>query len=365
MHKQISRIQFVFLLLWLIMGTGILTMPFAIAHFTIHDGWLVPLMFMGGSLVSVGVCLAFVRIFPGCSITEGFEMAFGTWGCRILGMWLILMLYVGMCMVLRELSLFIEISILPRTPLFLVSALVIVPLGYGMTMGVFALGRLAEFITPMALLLGAILTLLALQKLDWNQFQPVLEHGWRPVYRGGLLPATGFAFQFIFALQFVKSLRDVKKLPRDIFVTSAALSIVGCVIMVSIIGVLGGAASYLSYPVLELVRSIRVGEFLERFDTIYVMGVVVTIVIKLGVWEHVWLSTIEHIFRLPSYRNIAVAATAAVWAGNVFLFHDSAELAEFMVYVTPSYFGVTLVGLPMAAVVVHNVRTKLLRHRPT
>lgn len=356
MNIPLTRTQFRFLLFWTIMGTGILTMPFGIAHFTIHDGWLVPFMFYFGSLISVFVCLLFTRTFPMCTLTEGLEIAFGPWIGRILGGWIIIMMYLGMCMLMRELSLFVEINALPKTPLFIITAIIIAPLSYTALIGIHSLGRISEFLTPLAFVLGITILGLAMVKMDPTQLRPILEYGWRPVYRGGILPATGFAFQFILSLEFVKSLRTPNKISVDILTVASILTLLGFIVMAVIIGILGEAAAYLNYPVLEVVRSIRIGEFLERFDTIYGMGVVTTIIVKLGVWKHAWLMAIQRVARLPDYRSFAIAAASTVWAGSILLFHNAQQLAEFMLYVTPSYFGLSLVILPLLAVLAKNLR---------
>jgi len=136
MNQQVTRLQFMFLMFWTIMGTGILTMPFGIAHFTIHDGWLVPIMFFAGSAISILVCAVFMHTFPSCTLTEGFERAFGPWIGRMLGVWMTVMMYIGLCMLLRELSLFLEINALPRTPMFVSTAVIVAPLGPAALLGI-------------------------------------------------------------------------------------------------------------------------------------------------------------------------------------------------------------------------------------
>ncbi|QQE79585.1 hypothetical protein [Alicyclobacillus sp. SO9] len=46
METQISRLQLMYLMIWVILGTGIVLLPLAIAQFTIQDGWMVPLFFL-------------------------------------------------------------------------------------------------------------------------------------------------------------------------------------------------------------------------------------------------------------------------------------------------------------------------------
>lgn len=356
MTAMVSRLEFRLLMWWVILGTGIVTMPFAIAHFTIHDGWLSPIMFLIGSLIAVGVSTIFMHTFPGCTLTEGCERAFGPWIGRVSGLWILIMMYLAQCMIMRELSLFVEANILPQTPSYITSALIVFPLSYAKLKNLNILGRLSEFITPLALISTAIVMVLAIARLDLSQLQPVLEYGWRPVYRGGLLPETGFAFQLVLFVQFIRNSSKPKTIPTTMIRVAVEIFVFLVIQMFFVICILGRSAAYLNYPVLELVRSIRILDFLERFDTIYAMGVVVVIIIKLGVWGHAWLIAIKDVFKIPDEKELAIASSCVIWAGSIFFFHDALELSKFMLYVTPTYFGLTLVGLPLLAVSIGKMR---------
>ena len=58
------------------------------------------------------------------------------------------------------------------------------------------------------------------------------------------------------------------------------ITVVGTLLAVVTIGVLGQSANYLSYPVLEVVREVRIGRNLERLNTLYILGVMSTILIR-------------------------------------------------------------------------------------
>lgn len=360
---QISRMQFMYLMLWVILGTGITVLPFSIGQYTVRDGWMVPLFFFLGTVCTAGVSALFIRTFPNQSLMDGLETAFGPWIGRVLGGWMLIWFLITTAMLLRELSVFVEITSLPRTPLYVISAAILPPITYVVFHGIETLGRLGEFITPIAVIIALGLSVLSLQNMDVSQLTPVLANGWTPVLRASVLPTTSFPFEFVLALQLVKSMKGGKTLAKDLLWLGAFLSVAGLFIMGIVIAVLGPAMTYLSLPVGEVVRGIRIGQFVERLDTIYVMGVISTMVLKISTFLYAMCSAMKDVFRLPTTRNVAFPAGVAVWTGNILFFHNSPDLQEFMAYTTPAYFGLTLIGLPLLAIGVFRI-TRAINKTP-
>jgi spore germination protein KB len=350
---QISRLQFLYLMLWVVLGTGITVLPFSIAQFTILDGWLVPIFFFIGSAVAAAIGVMFIQTFPNQSLMQAFETAFGSWFGKAVGLWVLAWCFVHIGLLLRELSLFVAITSLPRTPPYIIGGVITIPVAYAVFQGLEVIGRLAEFLTPIALMLAFVLAILSLQNMDLSQLRPVLADGLTPVLRAALLPSTSFCFQFLMALQFVTSLRGGKTFGRDVLLVGAVLSVLGLIIEGIIITVLGPSATYLSLPVGEVVRGIRIGQFVERLDTIYVMGVMATMVVKLQVFLYVTASIMKELFGLPNDKHVVWPVSVAAWTGSILYFHNAPNLHDFMVYTSPGYYAFTLVILPLIAILVH------------
>ena len=347
---QISRLQFFYLMLWVIMGTGITVLPFSIAQFTVRDGWMIPLFFFLGTVISAGVSVWFIRTFPNQSLLIGFETAFGTWIGRAIGIWILVWFLIHNGLLLRELSIFVEITSLPRTPFYIISAVIIIPITYGVFHGLEVISRLVEVITPIALILSLLIAILSLQNVDVSQLRPVLANGWTPVLRAAVLPSTSFSLQLIMALQVIKSLHNGKTFGRDLLLVGAILALAGVLIEGIITSVLGPASTYLALPVGEVVRGIRIGQFVERLDTIYVMGAMATMTFKISFFLYAMTLTMKEVFRLPTTKNMALPAGVAVWTANILFFHNSPDLHDFMLYTSPAYYVFTLLVLPLLAI---------------
>ncbi|WP_029422028.1 GerAB/ArcD/ProY family transporter [Alicyclobacillus macrosporangiidus] len=360
-NVQISRFQIVIVLVWSILGTGIVTVPFVIAQFTVRDSWITGLLFPAGGLLSAGVAAVFLRALPNRNLTGGLIDAFGPWLGRIVCLWFLVWLYLVNCTIVRETETFVSTTILPETPEYIIGLVGMTGISYMVHMGIEVLVRDGEFITPLALIVAPVLFALSMQHMDIDQLMPVLADGWQPVLRGAITPDLTFALEMLISLQFVRALRDSRTLPKDMITATAILTVVMTCVLAITTGVVGQSTSYLSYPVLETVRSIRVGRFLERLDTLYVMGVMSTVCIKLGVFHYAWCEGMKDVFKLSSHRILAFSGGLFVWAGSFAFFRSTKEMEHFIAGVAPAYFLVTLIFIPLLAAMVMSFRRRAKR----
>ncbi|CAB3390120.1 GerAB/ArcD/ProY family transporter [Kyrpidia spormannii] len=350
MHPQLSRVQFVFLSTWLILGTGILTMPFAIGQFAIRDSWIAPLLFAVTGGIVVGVIALFRRMFPGQSLVEGYHMAFGPIVGRAASLWFLYMTFLTESFVLREVSLFSNITVLPSTPNYVVTAVFMIPVAYAVYLGAEVVGRVGEIITPLGIAITLILFLLSMQHADPSHLRPVLADGWKPILQSGVVLWV-YAWEFLFVLQLREEVQQ-QRLVKDLLITILIITSAGVVAELTITMILGPSVTYSIYPILEVVRTIRIGDFLERLDTFYVMGVITTIFVKLSLIHYIFTTGLSHWFGLRHYRPTVWSGAAVVWTGSLFLIHNSVSLMNFILYTAWGYFTFTAMVIPLLAVVV-------------
>ncbi|GMA57828.1 hypothetical protein GCM10025858_23310 [Alicyclobacillus sacchari] len=310
---QISRVQLVFALVWCVIGTGIVAIPTAIAQFTVRDAWICALLFsVGGTLVALLTSL-FTRYFPNRTLTNALMDAWGPWLGRLIGIWFMAGLYITNCTVVREAEVFVGTTILPKTPEVMIGAFAMVAVAYAVYMGVEVVMRDVEFITPLVMLIAPILFVLSMQHIDIHEMMPVLADGWTPVLRGGVVSILVYALEMVIVLQFIPFLRRGKLAAKDVSIATLIITLVLTIVTAVTIGVVGPATHYLSYPVLEAVRNVRVGRFLERLDTLYVIAVISTIFVKMTVSHYAWCTGMKDLFHLSSHRVTTLSGALLVW----------------------------------------------------
>lgn len=359
--QQMSRFQFISILLWSVMGTGVLTLPWSIGQFVSRDAWMSALLLFVVPVLAGVVSTLFVRMFPGQSLVEGLIEALGPWVGRALSLWFLVWLLLLSAMILRELTLFLETTVLPKTPLYVLSAMATLPLTYLVLNRIEAIGRMAAFFTPLALLVTGGLLSLAIPHMDFRHLLPVLADGWRPVLRGGVVP-WAWASETLTALQFVNALGGKERLVwRDFLIVGALMALLGGLAEVVITSVIGEQRVYSMFPILEVVRTIQLSEFLERLDPFYVMGVTSLIVIKTASFQYSFCTGLEQVFGLKSYASVVWVSGFLIWSGSIFFWKDSATLAEYMLFTVPVYYIGTMFGLPILAVLAKWMRQYLFR----
>jgi spore germination protein KB len=334
-------------------------MPFVIAQFTVRDSWITGLLFAVGGLLAAATSALFVKVFPGRSLTGALIDAWGPWVGRLLGLWFLGYLYVTNCTVLREAQVFMGTTILPKTPVYLIGLIVVLAISYAVHLGGEVIGRDSEFITPLALLVAPLLFALSMQHFDIHHLRPVLADGWSPVLRGAVVPDLGFGLQLLIGLQFLPSLRHGRKLTLDILIATGILTVTLTLVIAITVGVVGPSMSYRSYPVLETVRSISIGNFVDRIDTLYVIGVLSTIWIKLIAFQYAWCEGMKDVFRLSSHRRLAFSGGLLMWAGSIACYRDTSDMMYQFVHMMAGYTTVTMIGLPLLAALAMVLRRRL------
>jgi spore germination protein (amino acid permease) len=275
---------------------------------------------------------------------------------RAASFWFLSLMFINDCFVLREISLFVNTMVLPVTPIYLLTALFIIPVAYAVYQGLEVIGRMAEIITPVGVGITLILFLLAMQNADPSHIQPVLADGWKPVLQGGVV-LWAFAWEFLLLLQLGDAVPP-RRLVKDLLITTLIITLAGVVAELTVPMVLGPSLTYSTYPILEVVRTIRFGEFIERLDTLYVMGAIMTIFLKLSLIHYVFVIGIRQWFALRHYRPAVWSGGAAVWAGSLFFIRDSAAMMDFFLYTLWGYLTFTGMVIPLLAVAVQRWRQR-------
>lgn len=359
LKTQLSQWQFMLLNFWLLMGAGVIFLPYLMAQFVTRDAWIGALLLIVPFPLLAWIFARFVRLFPGQTLVESLISACGPWFGRVLVIWFLVWLYIATCMFLRKTTMFLEETVMPDTPLYVLSLLVTLPLAYAVFMGIEVLGRLSELLTPLGMLVSIGLSIMSLRHAHWHNLAPVLADGWTPVLRSAVSPWR-FATQILLALQFVTALRQpVKTVAKNIVWVGIALTFLGFAAELLIVMILGNQITFNKYPIMEVVRVIQYGEFFQRLDPLYVMGVLMALVLQLSILHYAMSVGMNHLLNLDDYRTVVWGGAATVWAGSIFFWRDGASLDHFILYTTPGFFLASIGTLPLVAISVQWLRQKI------
>lgn len=358
MKERLSELQWILLMFWAVMAPGIIFLPHLMAQFVTRDAWLSAILFLALPVLLAAIAHVFVRVFPDQSLVQSLVISWGPWAGRLLSVWFLVWLFISTVMFLRKSTLFLEESVLPHTPLYVLALLIIVPVAYSVYMGIEVMGRMAQVVTPAALLVTVGIILLALRSAHWTNVQPILSDGWTPVLRGSVVTWRD-ALDLLLALQFPRVLRNpASTLARNMLIIGGALSLLGVLAELLITGVLGNQVVFNKYPIMEVVKIIAYGGFFQRLDPLYVMGVIMVLVIQLSVFQYAWVTGLSELIGLNSYQGMVWSSASAMWAASLLFWKNGVVLDEFMVHTTPGYFLLVIPLLALLAVTAQWIRTR-------
>ncbi len=258
---------------------------------------------------------------------------------------------------------FLGDAIFPNTPAHLLGLPMIVLMFFVLWLDIQVIARMIEFSLP--IIIGLLVVIpLAMMNLDVNLLFPLAPDSWSDVWRASISPIFTYTIELMASLMLVDVIPDEKQLSRYLLLAGAIVVVIHTVGELMVILVLGDASKVLIYPVLEIVRSIRIGKYIERLDTIIVMGIITAGFFKLSLFHYGMVKSLQEISFITSKRSVIYLTAVAIWAGSDALFPTNKDAMEALLKFTPSYFIFSLLLLPLIAILVESLRIFINQKKP-
>ncbi len=163
----------------------------------------------------------------------------------------------------RMLTDFFNISLLPQTPLWVITALAIITITLMARSGVEILGRMTEFFAPALFIVFLALPFMFLKEIDYTFLLPLFEFDWKGIGIGTWYAIPYMGEIIVMALIYSnKTFRFRLGLQSLLFGTILLMILTICSLLI-----LGASIiPRLLYPTYELVRQLRITDFLDRFE---------------------------------------------------------------------------------------------------
>ncbi|ASS66594.1 MULTISPECIES: endospore germination permease [unclassified Paenibacillus] len=278
--ETISVRAFTILTVFFMIGTSILIAPAGLALDAKQDAWLASMIGVGINLSTVALYAGLGRLRKGESLVQMCRSALGKWAGALLGLAFAAFFYLLASLMVGDLGYFMTTQNLPETPIEILQLLFVGIVVYAVRLGKSAYSRAAEIFFPWLMLLFALLFISTIPKMDFHNFEPVLEYGLMPSIKGGV---SLYGLQEMVVLTMLypyirKSGSRTRAYLGGTLVGGAVLVLT----TVSSIGVLGYAVtSNQLFPAYTLAKNISIGHFLERIEAIMILIWVLSILIKI------------------------------------------------------------------------------------
>lgn len=323
---KIKASQMFILVVLFEMGSAILIVPGVSAK---QDAWIAILLGLASGLLLFLIYYKLYSFYPELPLTSYVQEITGKWIGRLLGLLYIIYFMYFATRVLRDFGELLTTTIYFNTPLIVINSLMMLTIIYGVHKGIEVIARVGELyfgIIYLMALAGFVLIIFS-GIIHLENLQPVLEHGWKPVFIAFLHETNlrPFGEMIVFAM-LLPYLNDQKKgkaacmfgmILAGINVTITAL------INVATLGVELFLRS--NFPLLTTIGKIQLANFIERLDVLFMVYLVIGGFFKIALFFYAAVIGAADLFRFKNHQKLSFPIGLIILVASVTISSNYAE----------------------------------------
>lgn len=277
------------------------TTLFALGIEAKQDAWIAILVATAIGLGLLWVYLSIQSYYPDQNLGNILTHVLG----KVIGIPLVLLYGLYFFLIgstnLWEFAAFIQMIILPTTPLLVLLFIVILTAVYVLSLGVEVLARTSEIMLVMVLIfiVTAYILVASSGEADLSQLKPVLGHGLTPVIKAAVPTIVNFPFGemvvFFMYWHFAANKFSIKQPSFWAVGISGLMLAISLVAIVSVLGVEFAANS--TIPIFIVIKTINIAEILTNLDFIAVVIMFIGGFYKMTIFFYGSVQTLNSIFK--------------------------------------------------------------------
>lgn len=266
-----------------------------------------------------------------------------------------------MGIVLRGLVDFIKITLLPTTPLWMIT-LTILLLAIYITFsgGIQTIGRCSEVFVPIVFIMIIIGIVLSIPNAEVTRVLPIVaDTGIITILKGALPPITflGESVMVMMLLSFcIEQKKGANTAIWGVILSGVLLSIAVIIVIMTFSPLV---AEKLRYPFFEVIRYISIVSFIQNLDILSVSIWMLSAFIKLSVYLFISSYGIAQWFNIKNWRKLIwilapITLIHALSYANVTTY----SLKYMEIFLIPYVLPVNMIGIPILLWIVGSIRKK-------
>ncbi len=357
MNKEvISDVQGICLVILFISGST-LALPTAPAAGS--DLWIAILLAI---IIAIPLYLAYSRLlslYPGNDLFDILEKIFGKVFGKLLGLVFTCFAFHLGVMVLREQGDYLITLSLPETPIMIPMLIVIFLCVFAVKEGIETLGRWAKLFVIFNAPIPTITILLLIPQMDFNNIQPILFDGIRPLMEG-TLQALIFPFGDVVIFLMVFFALKTKKSSYNALIKGLLLGgIMIAGVSLAEVLVLGKDLYAMNlYPNHTVAAKVSIGETLHRLEVISIIATLTSIFLKISICLLAACNGVAKIFGFDDYRFIVIPVALLMCNVSYFIYGTIEEKSIWVNDFTVYYFLPIQIILPILILIAGEINTR-------
>jgi spore germination protein KB len=329
--RRITRLQIYMFFTQFLFST---TVGFFIAPLVTTAGFMVWVSVLFGC--ALGLFITYLSYRLSMRRPNGFLEQYGH---EIIGKWIhypliYIVIFINLYLaafILRQFTDFITQNFLPETPDWAINSLFGVCIAQGVRSGPVSLFRSAQGLFLLSI--GSVIAfpLFASKQLSFDKaIAFVTNLNMSGAWNGSMMFASLWG-EMSFIIYLIPYIKHPEKLMKSLRWAAYTAGVVTLVNILAILFLFGPElTSNMSYPVLELVRYIRVGSFLENLDPLLVLFWLYTMYLKIALFLLLSVMGLTHTIGLKDHKPFANLMTATMIFLSMYMFNDAAQPEQIM-----------------------------------
>lgn len=356
---RITNQQLTFLMTLVLLSSVVIFMPQVAARGLENDAWLSGALATVWGIVVVWVLLALGRRFPDKTIIEYLPIILGKPLGKIVGFMYAFWFITISAFILRYFGMFLNITIMPNTPVMIFSVTLIFLSLYAMRNGMESWVRVSEIILPLVIIVMLAVIFLSYGNFDFRKILPIGEHSPGSVIVTSLSSGSWRGEVLILAM-FLPSVKEKQHIGRNL---TLAVIVVGLILTgaeMVMVGVFGGInTGDHEFPFFSLARMIAVGRVFDRIEILVVLGWVLGIFIKICAFLYSSIRATAQLAGFKDYQFLVFPITILILALSDNIMENVAEGIYFLSDIWAGYGLITFeLVIPLLLLFIAVIRNK-------
>ena len=347
------------LLFILIMATVILFVPGITAAKAKQSAWLVPLFLpVLVGFTTIWTVWKLGQRFPQHTLVQYSVVLLGKAAGKLVAGAYILFFLVLNVLVIREFSQFLTLTMVPKTPPYILNIAVVLVGGYAAAKGIEVVARMTQFVFPLFVVGTLFIFVLAIPSMEPGKLLPLLEGGVLPIIRSSVTPASwyGEVIVLVMLLPAVNKPQEAKN--RGYLAILAVAGFLSLDILITL-GIFGPElTSYLQVPFWTLSKYIEFGNYLQRVESVVVVLWITGMTIKIALFSYVLALATAQVLGSTAYQPVLYPLALVQIIAASYPLINMAALAVILDQYWPPFALLFELVLPLFLLLVAQIRRK-------
>ena len=339
MQKQylITTRQFVLLLYVLFTAFTSLQSPGILIYQAERDAWISVII---AWILDISLGIIYAKMgtrFRRQSFVQYSETILGKFVGKIFGIVFPLSFFFMIPIFLGSLSVVISKAFLPNTSIVVILAFGYFVTGYAARKGIVAIGRACEIAGPIFLISMVALFCLIIPWVKLDHIKPILDADIYPVFSGALFILSFLGVCIMMGMLIPISERPEEGMKAKFFASTMGSATIGLLVVITI-GTYGIHQAYnLFYPSLQVARIIRIGEFMQRVDIVWLVVAIAAGLIGSSILLWGACEGCSQLVKIKDYKPLVYPSALLSFILAITTFKSDKILKDYITYFFPLF----------------------------